>query len=110
MAKFPRRATNASMTLTTKTASTRNSFGETQFTETTATDDVVLQFVDRLEDPASGNIRLQSITAVTDPRNLTPTVTDEATVDGITYRILEVRAVYWKGIKIADKCILQERG
>ena len=97
------------MTLTTKTASTKNAFGEQQFTESTATDDVVLQFIDGLEDPPAGNIRLGSLIAVTDPTNLTPTVTDEATVNGVTYRILEVRAVYWKGIRIADKVLLQER-
>ena len=99
MAKYPRRAVNASMTLTTRTVSGTNSVGSVTYTETTATDDVVLQFIDGLEDPSAGNVRFQGLIAVTDPVNLTPTVSDEATVDGVDYRILEVRAVYWKGIK-----------
>ena len=109
MAKYPRRAVNSTMTLTTRTASGSNAFGETTYTESTATDDVVLQFIDALEDPPAGNVRFRGLVAVTDPRHLNPTVTDEATVNGVEYRILEVRGVYWKGIRIADKVILQER-
>ena len=110
MAKFPRHATNGTLTLTTRTPASRNSFGEQEFTETTTQDDAVLQFVDQLEDPAAGNLRMRKIIAVTDPENLTPTTNDEATVDGVAYRILEVRPIYWKGIKIAEKVQLQERG
>lgn len=98
------------MTLTTRTAAGKNAYGEREFTETSVSDDVVLQFIDNLEDPSSGNVRSRALIAVTDPRNLAPRVTDRALVDGINYRILEVRAVYWKGTKIADKVVLQENG
>ncbi len=108
MAKFPRRAVNATMVLTTKTASTKNAWGEQQFTTASGSDSVVLQFIDDLEDPPAGNVRVRELIAVTDPQNLTPTVTDQATVNGVDYRILEVRAAYWKGIHILDKVILQE--
>ena len=50
--------------------------------------------MDQLEDPAAGNLRMRKIIAVTDPENLTPTTNDEATVDGVVYRILEVRPVF----------------
>ena len=98
------------MILTTKTQSGRNTFGEATFTETSVTDDVVVQFIDALEDPAAGNIRIRELIAVTNPENLSPRVGDEASINGVTYRILEVRAVYSKGVRIADKVRLQEEG
>lgn len=108
MAKFPRRATNATLTLTTKTASTKNAHGEQQYTTASGSDSVVLQYIDALEDPPVGNVRFRGLIAVTDPQFLTPTVTDEATVNGVDYRILEVRAGYWKGTHFIDKVVLQE--
>jgi len=110
MAKFPRRATNATMTLISKSPGSRNTFGERQYSQSTTSDDVLMQFTDTLADPPAGNVRVRLITAVTDPHRLNPRVDDEAIVDGVTYRILRVVPVYSKGEKIADKCELQERG
>lgn len=110
MAKFPRRAVNAQMTLVTKTPAARNSYGERGYTQSTTSDDVVVQFTDGLDDPPAGNVRFRQLTAVTDPQRLNPRVDDEAIVNGVTYRILEVIPVYDKGEVIAHKVRLQERG
>ena len=110
MAKYPRRATNARMTLLTKNPGSKNSFGEREYTSSSSEDDVVVQFTDALADPPAGNVRLRLLTAVTDPQRLNPRVDDEAIVNGVTYRVLEVIPVYHKGEKIADKVRLQERG
>lgn len=110
MAKYPRRATNAQMTLITKSPGARNSFGERGYTDSTTSDDVLVQFTDGLEDPPAGNVRFRSLTVVTDPQRLNPRVGDEAIVNGVTYRILEVAPVYDKGEVIAHKCKMQERG
>ena len=110
MAHYPRPLRNATLTLTTKTQAGQNSYGEPTFTETTAEDEVVIQFRDQLDFSSAGTIRYRELTALTDPLNLTPTVDDEAEVNGVTYRIAEVVPTYWKGIKIMDRVVLQERG
>jgi len=110
MAKYPRRARNATLTLTTKTQSGSNSFGEPTFSTSTSEDEVVLQFRDRLDFSPAGTIRYRELTALTDPLYLSPKVDDEAEVNGVTYRISEVIPTYWKGIKIMDRAVLQERG
>ena len=110
MAKYPRRAVNASMTLTTRTASGRDDFGGVTYSTSTTEDDVVMQYRDQLEATPAGNIRVREISALTDPLYLSPKVDDEATIEGVTYRVLEVVPTYWKGIKIMERAVLQEKG
>lgn len=98
------------MTLTTKTQTGQNSYGEPTFSTATAEDEVVLQVRDRLEFSPAGTVRLYEVTALTDPESLSPKVDDEAEIDGVTYRITEVIPAYWKGIKFLERVVLKEKG
>jgi len=98
------------MTLTSRTQSGQNSYGEPTFSTTTTEDEVVLQFRDQLDFSPAGNVRYRELTALTDPLHLSPKVDDEAEINGVTYRISEVIPTYWKGINIINRVVLQERG
>ena len=111
MAKYPRRAVNATMTLTTRTADDRDTFGGVTYTTADTSDDVVIKSAEILEDPpGAGNIPTLTITVLTDPLNLTPRVDELATINSVVYRIVSVEATFWKGINIVDKVSLLERG